>query len=222
MRYIFVSIFPNLIKPYFDDSILNIAIKKGIFSIEFFNPRDYATNKHNKVDDKLCSGGAGQLMTVQPLFDCIDDIVSKYPKSHIIFPTACGKPFNQNDAKRLSHKQTIVFVCGRYEGIDERVIERYASEVFSIGNYILTGGELSSLVLCDSISRNIKGVLGNQNSLDDESFNRDNLLEAPAFAKPISYKNQNIIDDYISGDHQKIEKLKYKLSQYKTKYYTPL
>ncbi len=221
MIYIFVTIFPNLISPYFDDSILGRATKDGLIDIKFYNPRDYTTNKHNKVDNKLCGGGAGQLMTVQPLFDCLDDIVATYDDCDILFLTACAKKFVQNDAKRLSSKKTIVFVSSRYEGVDERVIERYASEVFSIGSYILTGGELPSLVLADSIARNISGVLGNNLSLFEESYNTGNMLEAPAFARPLDYRGYSVIDSYTSGNHKEIKDIKYKLSRQKTDYFSP-
>ncbi len=221
MNYIFVTIFANLIKPYFDDSILSRAIKDGLIDIKFYNPRDYTSNKHKKVDDKLCGGGAGQLMTVQPLFDCLDDIINTFDDCHIVFLSACGKKFVQNDAKRLSTKKTIVFVSSRYEGLDERVLERYAAEVFSIGSYILTGGELPSLVIADSISRNIKGVLGNELSLDEESYNKSNMLEAPSFAKPISHRGLDVISSYTTGNHRQISKLKQELSQYKSNYFSP-
>ncbi|RLA75000.1 MAG: tRNA (guanosine(37)-N1)-methyltransferase TrmD [Epsilonproteobacteria bacterium] len=221
MIYIFVTIFPNLIEPYFKDSILSRAIKDGLIDVKFYNPRDYATNKHKKVDDKLCGGGAGQLMTVQPLFDCLDDIIATYDSCHILFLSACGKKYVQNDAKRLATKETIVFVSSRYEGVDERVLERYAAEVFSIGSYVLTGGELPSLVLADSIARNINGVLGNDLSLKEESYNTDNMLEAPAFAKPLKYKGQSVIYGYISGDHQNIKNIKNQLSRQKTDYFSP-
>jgi tRNA (guanine37-N1)-methyltransferase len=135
--------------------------------------------------------------------------------------SACGKQFTQNDAKRLTSKQTIVFVSSRYEGLDERVLERYATEVFSIGSYILTGGELPSLVLADSIARNIKGVLGNELSLEYESYNTSHMLEAPAFAKPLQYKGQTVISSYTTGNHKQINKLKQELSKHKSNFFSP-
>jgi tRNA (guanine37-N1)-methyltransferase len=219
MKFSFVTLFPNLIEGYFQDSILKRAIDKSIFSYKFYNPRDYTTNKHNKVDDTLCGGGAGQLMTPQPLFDLLKEIKQNNPDAYIIFPLAAAKPFNQKDAKRLSNKDEIVFVSGRYEGIDERVIETFANEVFSIGEYILTGGELPSLIMADSISRNIEGVLGNSESLDEESYNKDDLLEAPSFSKPIEYEGQQVPSEFLKGNHSKIHGLKNKLSVCKTKYY---
>ena len=220
LKFTFVTLFSNLIEFYFQDSILKKAIDKKLISYEFYNPRDYTLNKHKKVDDYLCSGGAGLLMTPQALFDTLDDIKSKNPDAYIIFPLAAAKPFRQNDAKRLAKKKNIVFVCGRYEGIDERVIEKYANEVFSIGEYILTGGELASLVMSDAISRNIKDVLGNQDSLEFESYENE-LLEAPSFTKPQIFRNLSVPSAFLKGNHSKIANLKHHMSVCKTKYYRP-
>ena len=133
MKFTFVTLFPNLIEPYLKDSILNRAIESKFISYEFYNPRDFTKNKHKKVDDQMVGGGAGMLLFCQPLFDCLDEIRRKNEDAYIIFPLAAAKPFKQNDAKRLADKKNIVFISGRYEGIDERVIEKYANEVFSIG-----------------------------------------------------------------------------------------
>jgi len=225
MNFSFVTLFPNLIEFYFKDSILKKAVENKFISYEFYNPRDFTKNKHNKVDDTLCGGGAGQLMFPQPLFDTLNTIKAKYDDAYIIFPLAAAKPFNQNDAIRLANKKNIVFVSGRYEGIDERVIETFANEVFSVGEYILTGGELPSLIMADAISRNVEGVLGNKNSLDDESYNnlydKKTKLEAPAFTKPIEYDGLTVPSEYLKGNHSKIRNLKSQLSVCKTKYYRP-
>ena len=220
MKFTFVTLFPNLIEPYFYDSILKRAIDSGFISFEFYNPRDFTKNKHLKVDAQMVSGGAGMLMTCQPLFDCLDKVKKENPDAYIIFPLAAAKPFRQNDAKRLAKKKNIVFVSGRYEGIDERVIEKYANEVFSIGDFILTGGELPSLTMADAISRNVEGVLGNADSLTMESY-ENSLLEAPSFAKPESFQNLSIIKEFLKGNHSKIADLKFNLSVCKTKYYRP-
>ncbi len=225
MKFSFVSLFPNLIKPYFEDSILKKAIEKSLISIDFYNPREYSKNKHNKVDDTLCGGGAGQLMFPQPLFDLLDMIKKQDTDAYIIFPLAAAKPFKQSDAIRLAKKKHIVMVSGRYEGIDERVIETYANEVFSIGDYILTGGELASTVMADAISRNCDGVLGNNESLDEESYNLNEenklTLEAPSFTKPIDFNNLRVPSELLKGNHAKIRNLKSKLSKCKTKYFRP-
>ncbi len=220
LNFTFVTLFPNLIEPYFHDSILKRAVDSKLISYDFKNPRDYTTNKHMKVDKQMIGGGAGMLMTCQPLFDCLDEIKKQNPNAHVIFPLAAAKPFKQNDAKRLATKENVVFVSGRYEGIDERVIEKYANEVFSIGDFILTGGELPSLTMADAISRNVPEVLGNADSLTVESY-EDNLLEAPSFAKPENFKNFTVIKEYLKGNHSKIHDLKNSLSICKTKYYRP-
>ena len=220
LKFTFVTLFPNLIEPYFHDSILKRAIESNFISYEFYNPRDFTTNKHKKVDDQMVGGGAGMLLTCQPLFDCLDEIKSKNKDAYIVFPLAAAKPFRQNDAKRLAKKENIVFVSGRYEGIDERVIEKYANEVFSIGEFILTGGELPSLVMADAISRNVEKVLGNADSLDIESY-ENNLLEAPSFAKPEIFQNLSVVKEFLKGNHSKISDLKFQMSNCKTKYYRP-
>lgn len=220
MTFSFVSLFPNLIEGYFKDSILKRAIEKGLLTIEYVNPRDYSTNKHSKVDDTAVGGGAGMVMNPQPLFDTLDALRKRDENVHIVFLTPVAKQFVQNDAKRLAKKSHVAFVSGRYEGIDERVIEEYADEVFSIGDYILTGGELASLVVCDAVSRNIEGVLGNSDSLEIESF-ETSLLEAPSFSKPKLYRDLSVPSEYLKGNHSKIRSLKLALSECKTKFFRP-
>lgn len=220
MKFTFVTLFSNLIEGYFQDSILKRAIEKNLIHIDYINPRDYSTNKHLKVDDTAVGGGAGMVMNPQPLFDTLDILQKDDEDVHIVFVTPVAKQFNQNDAKRLAKKKHVAFVSGRYEGIDERVIEKYADEVFSIGDYVLTGGELPSLVLCDAISRNVSGVLGNSESLENESF-ETKLLEAPSFSKPQKYKEIDVPSEYLKGNHSKIRTLKISLSECKTKYFRP-
>ncbi len=217
MRFTYVTIFSNLIEGYFQDSILKRGIESGKFEIAYLNPRDFSASKHHKVDDTAAGGGAGMVMTPQPLFDTLNTLDVE---AHIIFVAPVGKPFNQNDAKRLARKSHVVFVSGRYEGIDERVVERFADEVFSIGDYVLTGGELPSLVMTDAIVRNIDGVLGNSESLEYESFESP-LLEAPSFGKPPEYENMRVPSEYLKGNHSKIRALKSSLSECKTKYFRP-
>jgi len=220
MTFTFVTLFSNLVSGYFQDSILKRAIDADILNIKYLNPRDYSTNKHFKVDDTAVGGGAGMVMKPQPLFDCLDDLKKMDEDVHIVFLTPVAKPFRQNDAKRLAKKSHIAFVSGRYEGIDERVVEKYADEVFSIGDYILTGGELASLVICDAVSRNINGVLGNSDSLSVESFETP-LLEAPSFSKPKNYEQMSVPSEYLKGNHSKIRSLKLALSECKTKFFRP-
>jgi len=220
MRFTYVTLFEGLISSYFEDSILKRAIAKELLSVDFSNPRDYTKNKHGKVDDYQASGGAGLVLFPQPLFDLLDHIKKESSEAYIVFPTPSGKLFTQNDAKRLALKKHLVFVSGRYEGIDERVIETFADELFCIGDYVLTGGELPSLVMSDAISRNIKGVLGNEDSLSVESFELP-LLEAPCFSKPPIYENKSVPSEFLKGNHAKITSLKNKMSESKTKYFRP-
>ncbi len=220
MQFSFVTLFPNLIKGYFSESILKRAIEDKKIFIDFFNPRDFTTDKHNRVDAPMVGGGAGMLMTPQPLTDTLKSIKECSPHAHIVFLSPVAKTFNQNDAKRLAGKEHIVFVSGRYEGIDERVIEAYADELFSIGDFILTGGELASMVICDAIARNVDAVLGNSDSLSVESF-ESSLLEAPSFTKPKNYEENKVVSEFLKGNHSKITDLKRGLALCKTKYFRP-
>lgn len=220
MKFNFITLFENLIKPYFDDSILKRALDKNLFEISFINPRDFSKDKHKKVDDYMIGGGAGLLIGIQPLSDAILNIKNKNPNTHIIYLTPVGKKFTQKDAKRLSKKDNITFICGRYEGIDERVIEKYVNEVFCIGDFIMTGGELGALCMCDAICRNINGVLGNANSLEVESF-ENSLLEAPSFTKPNIFENLSVPSEFLKGNHGKISALKNQMARLKTNYFRP-
>jgi len=220
MKFSFITLFPDLIKGYFTESILKRAIEDEKISIDLVNPRDFTTDKHNRVDAPMIGGGAGMLMTPQPLMDTLNGIREKSPDAHVVFLSPVAKRFTQNDAKRLAEKQHIVFVSGRYEGIDERVIEAQADELFSIGDFILTGGELASMVVCDAISRNVEGVLGNSDSLSVESFEEE-LLEAPSFTKPTIYENREVVSEFLKGNHSKITDLKRGLALCKTKYFRP-
>lgn len=218
MRFSFVTLFPDLISGYFGGSILSRAKENGLISIDFINPRDFSKDRYNKVDSQMVGGGAGMLMMPEPLIESIRAIKDK--DSRVVMLSPVGKKFTQNDAIRLSNFSHLVLVSGRYEGVDERVVESEIDEIFSIGDFILTGGELASLVVCDSVARNVVGVLGNSDSLKGESF-EENLLEAPAFTKPDVFEKKFIISEYLKGNHSKITALKRALSLCKTKYFRP-
>lgn len=224
MKFTFVSLFPSLIKPYFEESILEKAKTKKLFELDFINPREFSTDKHKKVDDYKIGGGAGLLLGVEPLFNALSHIKNQDRSVHFVFLSPVAKPFCQKDAKRLAKKTHICFVCGRYEGIDERVIELFADELFCVGDFVLTGGELPTLMLCDSILRNVKDVLGNEASLNEESF-ENGLLEAPSFTKPFEFaKKMQILSSpsaFLKGNHAKIADLKQKLAFCKTKFFRP-
>ncbi len=216
MKFTFLTLFPNLITPYFSDSIMARALKAGKFSIECVNPRDFSTDKHKKVDDYMAGGTPGLLMRASPIITALQSI----KPGHIIALSPAGKKFNSNDAKRLAKKNHLIFICGRYEGIDERVIELAVNEVFCVGDFVLSGGELGALCLSDAIARQIDGVLGNAASLEVESFEND-VLEAPSFTKPNVYENSNVISAYLKGNHDKIRTLKFKMALCKTQFFRP-
>lgn len=218
MRFSFVTLFPHLIESYFSDSILHRALEQKLIQVEFVNPRTFSPRRFAKTDDYQVGGGAGLVLEPLALSSALDSIKKQNPKTHIIFLTPCAKSFTQNDAKRLSKESHITLVCGRYEGFDERLIESYANEVFSIGDFILTGGEIAALCLCDSISRQVEGVLGNSDSLQGESY-EEFLLEAPNFVKPYNFKNLMIPSEYSKGNHAKISDLKLKASEAKTRFH---
>lgn len=223
MIFTFVTLFPHLLESYFSDSILHRAVESGKIKINYLNPRDFAQNRYGKVDEPQIGGGAGQILCADVLDRALSFIARE--DSHVIFLTPSAPHFKQDDSIRLAkEKSHIIFVCGRYEGFDERIIELWADEVFCIGDFILTGGELPALCLCDSIARQVEGVLGNPSSLYGESFEKD-LLESPIFAKTIKKdeKFEKISPplEFFKGNHSKISDLKLDLSELRTKYYRP-
>jgi tRNA (guanine37-N1)-methyltransferase len=221
MRFTFVTLFPEIVRGYFDASILKRAVDAGHIAIDYVNPRDFSTNRHKKVDEPMIGGGAGMLMTPQPLDDALRSIRAASPEARVFFLAPVAKPFRQNDARRLAAAhEHIVLVAGRYEGIDERVIEIHADEVFAVGDFVLTGGELPALMVCDAVSRNVTGVLGNSDSLSIESFD-EGLLEAPTFTKPDRFGGLGIVSEFLKGNHSKIADLKERLARYKTQYFRP-
>lgn len=185
-----ITIFPDAIQPYADASILGRAQKNKLIKIKAHDLRAYSKDKHNKVDDTPYGGGPGMIMTVQPIDSAVRKLKtkSKKKKTRVILTAASGKTFTQEDAKRLSAYDQIIFICGRYEGIDDRVRTNIADEALSIGNYVLTGGELPALVMTDAIARHISGVLGAAESLEEESHGKEGLLEYPQYTKPEVYE----------------------------------
>ncbi len=216
MKITYLTLFPSLMEGYFSDSILGRAKERGVFSVEFVNFREFSQDKHKRVDRPKIGGGAGMLLEPQPIASALNSVRKR--ESWVIFLTPAGKPFNQKDAKRLAKKEHLIFVCGRYEGFDERLIELYANEVLSLGDFVVTGGEVVALAMSDAILRNVEGVLGNPKSLEEESFEKG-LLEAPAFTKPDSFEGKRIISEFLKGNHAKISALKEKLARLRSRYY---
>jgi len=215
----FFTLFPQLVESYFHYSIMNRALNRKLFQIKLINFRQFATNQWKKVDTPVAGGGAGMVIDNSALRNALVTYRQHYPDSRTIFLTPVGKPFTQSDARRWSRERNIFLVAGRYEGFDERLIEDLAEEVISIGEYILSGGELPALVVADGILRNVPGVVGNQDSLKGESFgigDGEYLLEAPNFSKMGS-----IPPILKSGNHQLIAQWRKKLALFKTQFHTP-
>ncbi len=204
MKFDVITLFPEMIEQACSHSILSRAAERGIISVNTINPRNYTHDKHKKVDDTPFGGGAGMVLMCQPYFDAFDSI-EKDENTEIILLSPQGKPFSQTLSKELSEKQHIILLCGHYEGFDERIkIYTKAKEV-SIGDFVLTGGELPALCLIDSISRNIEGCLGKIDSAHFDSFS-DGLLEYPQYTKPRDYKNFKVPEILLSGNHAQIAK----------------
>jgi len=205
MRIDIISIFPKMFSAVLDESIIKRAQKKGKVKIFAHDLRDYTLDKHRKVDDRPFGGGSGMVMQVEPIFRAVQAIRKKIKgKSKVILLCPQGKKYNQRDAKKLSKCGNLIFICGHYEGVDERVRLYLADEEISIGDYVLTGGELAAMVVIDSLIRLIPGVLGDKNSLNFESF-EGNLLEYPQYSRPAQFKKWTVPEVLVSGAHLKIE-----------------
>ena len=206
MNFHVLTLFPEMIENGMNTSITGRAITKGLLTLEAVNIRDYAFNKHQKVDDYPYGGGAGMVMQPGPVYDCYQDIVKDMNKKpRVIYMTPQGKVFNQAIAEELSREEELIFLCGHYEGIDERVLEEIVTDEVSIGDYVLTGGELPAMVMIDSISRLIPGVLNNDDSAEYESF-QDGLLEYPQYTRPETFMDKKVPPVLLSGHHGNIEK----------------
>ncbi|EQE55288.1 tRNA (guanine(37)-N(1))-methyltransferase [Clostridioides difficile CD149] len=182
------------------------AVEKGIIEVHIYNIRDFSNNKHKKVDDYPFGGGAGMVMTPQPIYDTYKYIITTHNINNpsVIYLTPKGKVYNQSMAKQMSLKEDIILLCGHYEGIDERIIDLIVTDEISIGDYVLTGGELPALIMIDSISRLIPGVLNQEESFEEESF-KDNLLEYPHYTRPRDFEGLKVPEVLLSGNHKKID-----------------
>jgi tRNA (guanine37-N1)-methyltransferase len=204
MRIDIITLLPELIKSPFEASILKRAIEKGLVEVHFHNLRDYTTNKQKSVDDYQYGGGAGMVMSIQPIDDCIAKLKSERTYDEIIYMSPDGETLNQSRANGMSLLKNIIILCGHYKGVDQRVRDNFITREISIGDYVLSGGELGAAVLCDSIIRLIPGVLSNETSALTDSF-QDNLLAPPVYTRPAEYKGWKIPEILLSGNFQKIE-----------------
>ena len=221
MRIDIISAVPQLLKSPLKHSIVGNAQDEGLVEIHTHDLRDYTEDKHNKVDDYPYGGGAGMVLTPQPIFSCIEHLQSQRDYDEIIFTAPNGTPFEQEDANRLSTDQNLIFLCGHYKGVDQRVIDSLITKTYSIGDYVLSGGELPALVMVDSIVRVLPGVLGDSESALTDSFQNENLLEGPVYTRPAEFKGMKVPKVLRSGDHQKVKEWRHQQSLERTKKVRP-
>ncbi len=217
MRFYVLTLFPDMVLDGLHTSIIGRALQAGHLSIEAVNIRDYSANKHQKVDDYPYGGGAGMLMQAQPVYDAFRSVTERIGrKPRCIYLTPQGKTFHQGMAKELALEEELIFLCGHYEGIDERVLEEIVTDYISIGDYVLTGGELPAMVMIDAISRMVPGVLSNEASGSSESF-EDCLLEYPQYSRPEEWMGKKVPAILLSGHHKNIEAWRREQSKLRTK-----
>ena len=204
MRIDILTLFPDMCRTVMDESIIGRAQRSGKVEIVCTNIRDFSANKHNKVDDTPYGGGMGMVMSAQPIFDCYKSLYNENePKPHLIYMSPKGETFTQKKAVELSQKDRIVLLCGHYEGIDERVIEEIVDEELSLGDYVLTGGELPALTVADAVCRMLPGVLSDDLCFEEESH-FSGLLEYPQYTKPAVWNDREVPEVLLSGNHAKI------------------
>ena len=206
MNFYIMTLFPEMVMNGLNNSIIKRAMEKELIHAEAVNIRDYTLDKHKKVDDYPFGGGAGMLMQAQPVYDCYKAVCEKIgAKPRVLYMSPQGRTFNQSMAKELAEEENLIFLCGHYEGIDQRVLDKIGVEEVSIGDYVLTGGELPAMVMIDTISRLVPGVLNNGDSAVDESFS-ENLLEYPQYTRPEIWEGEAVPEVLLSGHHKNIEK----------------
>lgn len=212
----FITLFPELFKHFLESALLGRAIKAGRVSVQLTNPRDFAEPPHFKVDDEIYGGGPGMLMKPEPLVAAIRSARSRLPTAKVIYLTPGGQLFNQSTARDLSRLSEVIFVCGRYEGIDQRVIDQHVDLELSIGDYVLMGGELPAMVVTEASVRLLDSVLGNEESARQDSFTNSEYLEGPQYTRPPIFEGQAVPAVLLSGDHSAIAKWRQQMAIEKT------
>ena len=220
MRIDIITVSPELIKSPFEHSIIKRGINKGLVEVHFHDLREYAINKYGKIDDYQFGGGAGMVLMIEPIASCISKLKSEREYDEIIYMTPDANTLNQQTANKLSLLKNILILCGHYKGVDQRVRELFITKEISIGDYVLSGGELGAAVLCDSIIRLIPGVLGDETSALTDSF-QDDLLAPPVYTRPSNYKDHHVPDVLLSGNFPEIEKWRHQKSLERTKTIRP-
>ena len=219
MRFDIITLFPEMFSAIKEEGVIARAIKKSIISIEEWQLRDFSENKYKNVDDKAFGGGAGMVMQVKPIRDCIKKIKEQEPKTKVIYLSPQGEPLNQNLVEKLSSFESLTLLCGRYEGVDERIIKNDVDLEVSIGDYVISGGELAAMVLIDSVSRRLPNVLGNKDSLNDSFVN--NLLDYPHYTRPESIDGDVVPEVLLSGNQAKIDAWRLEQAKHKTRQKRP-
>jgi tRNA (guanine37-N1)-methyltransferase len=223
MKIDFLTIFPEMIKPVMQSSIGGIAQEKGLVEVKIHQLREYSADKHGKTDDYPFGGGAGMVMTAQPLWDALETILpdkQSRNETKILFPTPDGPIFDQEKAEKLAAEKNLLIICGHYKGIDQRIRDHWVDEEISIGEYILTSGEIAALVIVDAIMRLLPGVLGNRESAETDSYSYP-LLDCPWYTRPESFREITIPEVLLSGHHQEINDWRLEKRKEKTKQLTP-
>lgn len=205
MRFDILTLFPKMFVSPFEESILARAIEKGLIQIQTINLREFTLDKHQVVDDTPYGGGQGMVMKVEPIARAIEWIKSQDPQAWTVYLTPQGKPLNQEILQQLSKRSHLILLCGRYEGVDERVRDLYVDEEISIGDYVLTGGELAAMVVIDAVSRLLPGVLGSDRSAKEDSF-FNSLLEYPQYTRPSEFRGVSVPEVLLSGNHEAISR----------------
>ncbi len=216
MRIDIVTIFPQVVSVLYDYSVIGRAIAGGILTVNAVNPRDFTEDKHRQVDDYPYGGGAGMVLKPEPMFRAVEHICAQSSPDEVIVMSAGGRMFNQEVTKALAAKNHLILICGHYEGIDQRVIDQLATMELSIGDYVLTGGELPALVVVDAVSRLLPGVLGNRQSVAEESF-EGGLLEYPQYTRPAVFRGLEVPPVLLSGNHQEVARWRREMAVQKTK-----
>lgn len=220
LRIDIISAVPQVLESPLEHSIIGNAQQKKLVDIRVHNLRDYSEDKHNKVDDYPYGGGAGMVLTPQPIFSCIEHLQEQRDYDDVIFTAPDGKLFDQKAANELSLRQNLVILCGHYKGVDQRVRDALVTEEYSMGDYVLSGGELPALIITDAVVRLLPGVLGDAESALSDSF-QNGLLEGPVYTRPAEFKGMKVPDVLRSGDHEKIEQWRYEQSLNRTKNVRP-
>ncbi|TVZ25391.1 tRNA (guanine37-N1)-methyltransferase [Gillisia sp. Hel_I_86] len=220
MRIDIITVVPNILTSPFEVSILKRAIEKGLVEIHLHNLRDYVTDNYKQIDDYQFGGGAGMVMMIEPIDKCITKLKSQRDYDEVIYMTPDGSKFDQRTANTLSLKENIIILCGHYKGVDQRVRDHFITKEISIGDYVLSGGELAAAIICDAVIRLIPGVLGNETSALTDSF-QDDLLAPPVYTRPADYKGWKVPEVLTSGNFPKIDSWREEQSYERTKKLRP-